>query len=109
MAEAQVDEILNFEASDRFDERERTALRWAMAIAWDAAIADDALWNDLHRHFSEPELVELGHFIALTLGQQRFIKTLDLKHGEVLPGTAGLAPKLFSERDRHAATVPRLA
>jgi alkylhydroperoxidase family enzyme len=109
MAEAQVDEVLNFEASDRFDERERTALRWAMAIAWDASIADDGLWTDLHRHFTEPELVELGHFIALTLGQQRFIKTLDLKHGEVLPGTAGLAPELVSERERHEAAAPGIA
>ncbi len=31
--ESQVDDILNFEASERFDDRERTALAWAMAIA----------------------------------------------------------------------------
>jgi alkylhydroperoxidase family enzyme len=109
MGEAKVDEILNFEASDRFDERERAALRWAMAIAWDASIADDALWNELHTHFSELQLVELGHFIALTLGQQRFIKTLDLKHGEVLPGAAGLAPELVAEHRRQAAEPPRVA
>ena len=91
--EDQVDEILNFESSDRFDERERAALEWAMAIAWDPALAAADLWDRLHRHFSEPQLVELGHFIALTLGQQRFLKTLGIKHGEVLADTrAGLAP-----------------
>jgi alkylhydroperoxidase family enzyme len=91
--EAQVDEILDFENSERFDERERTALEWAMAIAWDPSVAADDLWERLHRHFTEPQLVELGHFIALTLGQQRFLKTVGVRHGEVLADTeAGLAP-----------------
>jgi alkylhydroperoxidase family enzyme len=91
--EAQVDELLDFERSERFDPRERAALGWAMAIAWDASLADETLWEQLHLHFSEPQLVELGHFIALTLGQQRFLKTLGIKHGEVLAGSvAGLAP-----------------
>jgi alkylhydroperoxidase family enzyme len=94
-SERQIDEILEFESSDRFDEREKAALRWAMAIAWDADIADEEVWAELHRHFSEPQLIELGHFIALTLGQQRFLKTVRIKHGEYMAGTkAGLAPEL---------------
>jgi alkylhydroperoxidase family enzyme len=92
--EDKVDDILNFETSDRFDERERTALEWAMAIAWDPTLADDDMWDRLHRHFTEAQLVELGHFIALTLGQQRFLKTVGIRHGEVLANTdAGLAPE----------------
>lgn len=60
---------------------------------WNSEIADGALWAKLHEHFSVPELVELGFFIALTLGQQRWIKTLGIGHGETLSGTAaGLAP-----------------
>jgi alkylhydroperoxidase family enzyme len=107
--EVQVDEILDFERSDRFDERERTALEWAMAIAWDPTLAADDLWERLHRHFTEPQLVELGHFIALTLGQQRFLKTVGVQHGEVLPDTdAGLAPeeaeRLRSRPDVSAAS-----
>ena len=48
----------------------------------------------LHEHFTEPQLIELGHFIALTLGQQRFLKTVGVRHGEVLASTdAGLAPE----------------
>lgn len=54
-------------------ERERAALAWADAIAWDASRADDALWDRLHAHFSEPELVELGYSIAITLGQQHWL------------------------------------
>jgi hypothetical protein len=50
------------------------------------------LWEQLHQHFSVPELVELGSFVALTLGQQRWIKTLGIGHREVLADTeAGLA------------------
>jgi alkylhydroperoxidase family enzyme len=86
-------ELLDFLVSDRFSEREKTALSYTSAIIWNADLADDALWAKLHHHFSEPELVELGFFVALTLGQQRWIKTLGIGHGEVLGGTdAGLAP-----------------
>ena len=74
------------------------ALTYASAIVWNAEIADDALWARLHGHFSDPELVELGFFIALTLGQQRWIKTLGLGHGEVLADTTvGLAPTAVAE------------
>ncbi|MGH7795801.1 MAG: carboxymuconolactone decarboxylase family protein [Candidatus Binatia bacterium] len=86
------DELLNFADSDKFTEREKVALTYTSAIAWNSAIADDALWETLHRHFTIPELVELGFFIALTLGQQRWIKTLGIDHGAVLGDTtAGLA------------------
>jgi alkylhydroperoxidase family enzyme len=93
LGEDRYDELLDFLVSDRFSEREKTALSYTSAIIWNADLADDALWAKLHHHFSEPELVELGFFVALTLGQQRWIKTLGIGHGEVLADTdAGLAP-----------------
>jgi hypothetical protein len=50
-----------------------------MALSWPAN-ARDVRWP--------------GHFIALTLGQQRFLKTVGVRHGEVLADTdAGLAPE----------------
>jgi hypothetical protein len=68
------------------------ALTYTSAIIWDANIADDELWAKLHEHFTVPELVELGSFVALTLGQQRWIKTLGIGHREVLADTSeGLA------------------
>lgn len=73
---------MNFHASDRYTAREKAALRYTAAILWDASIADDALWQELYRHFTIPELVELGFFVALTVGQQRWIKTLAIRHGE---------------------------
>jgi hypothetical protein len=60
----------------RYNERQRAALAWAEAIAWDSDRADDALWERLHRAFSEPELVELGYSIAIMLGQQNWLATL---------------------------------
>jgi alkylhydroperoxidase family enzyme len=74
------------------------ALRWAEAIAWDPGLADDELWAALHSEFSEPELVELGSFIGLTMGQQRFLKTLQIKHGDLGVGSlAGLAPDVLEQ------------
>ena len=93
MTEEKYDELLNFGDSEKFSEREMVALTYTSAIIWNSEIADDALWEKLHRHFTVPELVELGFFIALTLGQQRWIKTLGIGHGETLADTgAGLAP-----------------
>lgn len=63
-------------------------------IVWNPEGVDDELWARLERHFSEEQLVELGYFASLTFGQQRWIKTLGIGHGEVLGDTqAGLAPE----------------
>jgi alkylhydroperoxidase family enzyme len=74
------------------------ALTYTSAIIWNPEIADDALWAKLHEHFTVPELVELGFFVALTLGQQRWIKTLGIGHGEILGDTtAGLTAAAVSK------------
>jgi hypothetical protein len=47
----------------------------------------------MHRHFTEPELVELGCFIGLTLGQQSWLRLLNIEHHEVMDqGAAAMAP-----------------
>ena len=60
------------------DERERAALDWAFAIAWDSDRSDDDLWERLHAHFTEQELVDLGCAIGFELGRQHFERTLGL-------------------------------
>jgi hypothetical protein len=72
------DVVAHAQDPERFDERERAALAWTLAVAWDSDTADAALWERLHRHFSEPELVELGYAIAFMLGQQHWLLTLGL-------------------------------
>jgi alkylhydroperoxidase family enzyme len=92
LVEADYKDLLDFEHSARYDARQKAALAYAETITWDLP-ADDALWQRLHRHFSEAELVELGYFIAITMGQQRWLRTLGIDHHQVLAGTsASLAP-----------------
>jgi hypothetical protein len=62
-----------------YDERERAALYWAQAIAWDPGLADDDLWERLHSNFTEPELVELGYYIAIVHGQLHWLRTLGVR------------------------------
>jgi alkylhydroperoxidase family enzyme len=84
--------LMEFESAERYDERQKAALSLAQAMAWHSDLGDDD-WARLHRHFSEPELVELGYFIGLTLGQQSFLRLLNIGHHEVLDlGDASLAP-----------------
>ena len=92
LTEGKYDELLNFESSARYSEREKAALAYAEAIAWHLE-TDDAFWDRLHSHFSEPELVELGCAIGLTFGQQSWLRLLNIGHHEVMAGTsASMAP-----------------
>ena len=100
-------DLINFESSSRYDERQKAALAYAEAITWDLP-ADDAFWARLHKHFSEPELVEIGYFVAITMGQQRWLRTLNIEHHQILAGTDGsMAPGFETaealERSKQAA------
>ena len=67
----------------------------------------------MRSHFSEEQIVELGYFVSLTFGQQRWIKTLGIGHGEVTVPTVGdpnaardgLAPNRLGPK-RPAEKVP---
>ena len=74
--------MLDFEASDRFSERQKAALLYTSMLIWNPEGVDDSLWERLRAHFSEEEIVELGSFVCTTFGQQRVIKTWDVGHGE---------------------------
>jgi alkylhydroperoxidase family enzyme len=90
-------DLINFESSPRYDDRQKAALAYAEAITWDLP-AGDALWDRLHRHFSEAELVEIGYFVAITMGQQRWLRTLNIEHHQVLAGQVGsMAPGFETE------------
>lgn len=71
-------EVEDFGALGHLDGRQRAALGWTEAIVWNPELADDALWERLHAHFSEPELVELGYCIALMRGQIQWLRTLGI-------------------------------
>lgn len=103
LIEDHVMDLLNFEKSTKFNERQKAALAYAEAIVWHLN-TDDAFWDRMHRNFSEPELVELGCFIALTFGQQSWIRLLGIDHHEYMAGTdASMAPG-FRTREELEAT-----
>lgn len=85
--ESHYDDLLDFASSDHYTDREKAALAYTDAVVWDSNLATDEVWTALHEHFTEAEIVELGFFIALTSGQQRWIKTLELGHREVMGDT----------------------
>lgn len=103
LAEAQYDDLLNFEKSPVLDDRQKAALAYAEAITWRLESTDE-LWERMYRHFGEPELVELGCFIALTMGQQSWLRLLDIEHHEVMPGTAAAMAPGFGSADDLAAS-----
>ena len=92
IVEDQVMDLLNFEKSAKYSERQKAALAYAEAITW-RLNTDDAFWERMHRHFSEAELVELGCAIGLTMGQQSWLRLLNIEHHQVMAGTtASMAP-----------------
>ena len=92
LQEAQVDDLMNFEKSVNYNERQKAALAYAEAIVWRTS-TDDDFWARMHHHFSEPELVELGCAIGLTFGQQSWLRLLNIDHHQVMAGTtASMAP-----------------
>ena len=94
LAEDDVRDLLEFEKSTRFGAPQKAALRLAEAITW-GLDADDALWAELYRHFPQPQIVELGFFIGLTMGQQRWNRLLNIEHNKFMAGdSGGLAPAL---------------
>jgi alkylhydroperoxidase family enzyme len=95
--EDHVKDLINFETSSRYDDKQKAALSYAEAITWDLPV-DEKFWARLHKHFSEPELVEIGYFIALTMGQQRWLRTLNIEHHQILAGLDGsMAPGFETE------------
>jgi alkylhydroperoxidase family enzyme len=79
-------DLLNFETSERYDDRQKAALRYTEAIVWDLT-PDDRLWEELYEYFTVPEVVEIGYFVAITMGQQRWLRILNIDHHQVLAGT----------------------
>ncbi len=99
LQEMQYDDLLNFEKSDVYTSEQKAALRYAQAIAWGPSSVDmDFMWSELHAHFSEEQLVELGCCIGLTFGQQSWIRLLGIDHHEYMAGTAASMAPGYEDR-----------
>jgi alkylhydroperoxidase family enzyme len=99
LQEADYMDLINFESSTKYDERQKAALAYTECITWDLPSTDE-LWARLNKHFSEPEIVEIGYFVAITMGQQRWLRTLNIEHHQVLAGQDGSMAPGFENYDK---------
>lgn len=85
MTEADIIDIPNYAASERFTPREKAAIHYAEILAGDHAQASDALFDELRAHFSEQEIIDLGFRIVTFVGYGRLIHALGLEIGKSCP------------------------
>ena len=97
-----LDEKQSYLNSDQFTHREKIALRYCDAIIRNPTEADDAMWAELHEEFTEPELVEIGHYVGFMSGGQRWLLTLHTQHGEL---AAEMAKRKTQEEEKGLAPV----
>jgi alkylhydroperoxidase family enzyme len=63
---------------DGLDERERLSAEFAERYATDHLGMDDAFWAQLHRHFTDDELVDLALCVGSWLALGRFNQVFDI-------------------------------
>ena len=68
--------IDNYAESGRFTAAEKIALRYSELMSVDPDAVDAAFFDELRRHYSDDEIVELGAFIGFNLGYHTFFGTL---------------------------------
>lgn len=61
----------------KLTEAEKLALRYADQMQRDPAVITRAWYDELHRHYSEAEVMELAIFVALNLGFHAVFSTLE--------------------------------
>ncbi len=62
--------------SKGFSEAEKCALRYADLMFLDASQLDKAFYDEMKKHWSEAQIMELGAFIAFHYGMQMFMRSL---------------------------------
>lgn len=112
LTEEKIQELWDYEKSDAFTPGEKVALRFAELLNDDFQGVDDALYEELKRHFTEPEILELGFMIAMTVGGGRFVRTLNLMSWEEAcaldPALAGVSRRWRPPR-AHAFSIVTLS
>jgi len=73
-----IENILDYENIEEFDEKDRLVIEFAKAVTVDANRVRDGVFDRLRVHFSEPEIVELTWRIALCGAFNRFNDVLQL-------------------------------
>jgi alkylhydroperoxidase family enzyme len=84
LTEQRIDEGCVAYEDDRngFSEAEKCALRYADLMFLDAGQLNKTFYEEMKKHWSEAQIMELGAFIAFHYGMQMFMRSL----GAIAPG-----------------------
>ena len=63
VSDAQIEAIPNWQLSDQFNETERAVLAWSDALILQGGRASDDLFETLHRHLSDEDILELTYHV----------------------------------------------
>ena len=74
-----VADVTTWRDSQRFSAAERVALEYAEAITYTDRQVDDALFAEVKRHFTEPQIVELTAAIAFENFRSKFNPPLGIE------------------------------
>ena len=73
----------NYKTSDVFTDRERAAIHYATLFkAGDDSVDSAEVYDDLRKHFSEEEIIELGLFCAETDGAGKLVRSFQVMSWE---------------------------
>jgi alkylhydroperoxidase family enzyme len=102
LTEEKILATMDFENSDLFDAREKAALRFAKLFkSGDDAIDSDRVYDDLKRHFTEEEIIELALLCAQTDGVGKFARSLQMRSWseacEIQPGLRNATENLVAK------------
>ncbi len=70
------DGIDNYETSDNFTPAEKMALKYSELMDKSPEKIDAAFYDELAKHYTTEEIVELGAYIGFNVGYHRFFGTL---------------------------------
>jgi hypothetical protein len=77
LTEGHIDDgIEHYRTSSRWTAAEKLALRYSELMATDPGAIDSAFYDELRRHYTDEEIVELGTFIGFNVGFHTFFGTL---------------------------------
>jgi alkylhydroperoxidase family enzyme len=77
VTESDLDDADNYEQSVKLTEAEKLALRYADQMQRDPAVITREWYEEIHRHYTEAQVMELAIFVALNLGFHAVFSTLE--------------------------------
>lgn len=93
--------VLQFDTSPLFSEREKAALRFAARFkSGDDGVDSDEAYDDIKRHFTDEEIIELALLCGETDGIGKFARSLKMRTWEE---ACELQPKLRTNEESVAA------